>query len=433
MVKIFSVIEGSPADRAGIKKDDFLISVNGNNVRDVLDYRFYINEEKIMLKIHRGPELFDVCVEKDEYEDPGLEFETYLMDEKLSCRNKCIFCFIDQLPKGMRDTLYFKDDDSRMSFLSGNYITLTNMSDDDISRIIKLRTSPINISVHTTDPALRCKMMNNRFAGDSLRYIKRLADAEINMNCQIVLCKGINDGKALEKTMESLASYYPYIESVSVVPAGLTKYRNGLYPLEPYSKDECKAIIKQVEKFAKKCEKKYGSKIFFCGDELYIKSNTPLPEEDYYEGYPQIENGVGMTRSLLFEFESELEYLDEYDLEKSRHYSIATGVLAYDFIKGINDTIKKQAKNSESTVYLIENNFFGKEITVAGLLTGIDLYEQLKDKDLGDILFLPSVTLRYEQDMFLDSMTVKELSDKLNVEIRFIDNNGADLISALLY
>ncbi len=434
VVTITNVIPGSYCDKAGIKSGDILISVDGNDINDILDYRFYITEKKISLKIHQGPELFDILIsKKDEYDDIGLEFETYLMDKKRSCRNKCVFCFIDQLPCGLRESLYFKDDDSRLSFLMGNYITLTNLSENDIERIIKMKTSPINISVHTTNPELRNSMMNNKNAGKAYSIMKRFADAGIIMNCQIVLCKGLNDKAELDRSMRDLAQLYPKVASVSVVPAGLTKFRDNLYPLEPFSPDEGAKVIAQVEAFADECLEKYGSRIFFCGDEMYLKSGIPLHDEEYFEGCPQIENGVGLVPSMKASFDFEFEYVTEYDIEKPRNISVATGYAAYDFISYMVEKLKGVSPSLDCKLYKIKNNFFGENITVAGLMTGADLYEQLKDKPLGDILFLPSVTLRHEGDMFLDSMTVDELSEKLGVELRFIDNDGAEFISSVLY
>ena len=293
MVTIQSVEPKSLAMRAGILPGDILISVNGNNISDVLDYRFYLVNKSLSLLIHRGPDLLTFEIRKKEYDDIGLEFETYLMDKKHSCRNKCIFCFIDQLPRGMRDTLYFKDDDSRLSFLMGNYITLTNMKDEDVDRIIKMHMSPINISVQTTNPELRCKMLHNRFAGDSLRHLHRLAEAGISINAQIVLCKGVNDGAELERSLTDLANLGDSIQSVAIVPAGLTKYRDGLYPLAPFTKEEAAEAIEVINRHGERSLENRGERLFFAADEFYLKAELPLPSPDYYEGYPQLDNGVG--------------------------------------------------------------------------------------------------------------------------------------------
>ena len=434
MVTITGVEKASPAAKHGILPGDILISINGHDINDVLDYRFRLTEKKITLLIHRGPDLKEITIKKDEYSDIGLEFETYLMDKKHSCRNKCVFCFIDQLPKGMRDTLYFKDDDSRLSFLMGNYITLTNLSEEDVDRIIEMKTSPINVSVHTTNPELRVKMMKNKNAGKVLSYLRRFADAGISLNCQIVLCKGINDGKELERSMTDLAALYPSLVGVSIVPAGITNYREGLCHLEPFTAEEAGEVIDTIDKFGEKCLKKFGTRLFFSSDELYIEAGRELPGEDYYEGYPQIENGVGMIRSMDGEFTDELDFLDEYDLEKPRKVSVATGAAAYDFIKSLADRLCEQVPTLECHVYKIINDFFGHNITVAGLLTGKDLANQLNGKDLGDRLLIPRVTLRSEGDVFLDDTTPEWLTEQLGgVEIVPVESTGNDFVSKVLF
>lgn len=434
MVTITGVEKASPAAKHGILPGDILISINGHDINDVLDYRFRLTEKKITLLIHRGPDLKEITIKKDEYSDIGLEFETYLMDKKHSCRNKCVFCFIDQLPKGMRDTLYFKDDDSRLSFLMGNYITLTNLSEEDVDRIIEMKTSPINVSVHTTNPELRVKMMKNKNAGKVLSYLRRFADAGISLNCQIVLCKGINDRKELERSMTDLAALYPSLIGVSIVPAGITNYRDGLCHLEPFTAEEAGEVIDTIDKFGEKCLKKFGTRLFFSSDELYIEAGRELPGEDYYEGYPQIENGVGMIRSMDGEFTDELDFLDEYDLEKPRKVSVATGAAAYDFIKSLADRLCEQVPTLECNVYRITNDFFGHNITVAGLLTGKDLANQLKGKDLGDRLLIPRVTLRSEGDVFLDDTTPEWLAEQLGgVEIVPVESTGNDFVSKVLF
>lgn len=434
MVTITGVEKASPAAKHGILPGDILISINGHDINDVLDYRFRLTEKKITLLIHRGPDLKEITIKKDEYSDIGLEFETYLMDKKHSCRNKCVFCFIDQLPKGMRDTLYFKDDDSRLSFLMGNYITLTNLSEEDVDRIIEMKTSPINVSVHTTNPELRVKMMKNKNAGKVLSYLRRFADAGISLNCQIVLCKGINDGKELERSMTDLAALYPSLVGVSIVPAGITNYREGLCHLEPFTAEEAGEVIDTIDKFGEKCLKKFGTRLFFSSDELYIEAGRELPGEDYYEGYPQIENGVGMIRSMNGEFTDELDFLDEYDLEKPRKVSVATGAAAYDFIKSLADRLCEQVPTLECHVYKIINDFFGHNITVAGLLTGKDLANQLNGKDLGDRLLIPRVTLRSEGDVFLDDTTPEWLAEQLGgIEVVPVESTGNDFVSKVLF
>ncbi len=432
MVLINDVYPGSAADEAGVKRGDYLIRINGKDINDVLDYRYYITEPRVKLLLHRGPELINVAIKKPRYDDIGLIFDTFLMDEKRSCKNKCIFCFIDQLPKGMRKPLYFKDDDSRLSFLMGNYITLTNMDEHDISRIIEMKMSPINISVHTTNPDLRCKMLNNRFAGSCLDTMKRFAEAGIEMHCQIVLCRGVNDGAELMRSLRDLSELFPAVNSVSVVPAGLTKYRENLYPLSPFTPEECKNVIAQVEGFAEECKRKFGKRIFFCADEMYIKSRSKFPRAEYYEGYSQIENGVGMVRSFIDEFTSALHDLNDLDPHRVRSCSIATGVAAYGIISLMIEELKERCYNFGCEVYEIKNNFFGENITVAGLITGRDLYEQLRGKKLGKVLFLPSVMLRHDKDRFLDDMTPFELENKLGVRIEFIDNDGYEFLEKIM-
>ncbi|MBQ8911605.1 MAG: DUF512 domain-containing protein, partial [Clostridia bacterium] len=329
MAKIVSVVAGSPAEKAGVKAGDWLLEINGHPIADVLDYRFYVTEKKVVLKLHRGADILDVTVTKDEYDDPGLEFESYLMDEKRSCRNKCVFCFIDQLPKGMRDTLYFKDDDSRLSFLQGNYVTLTNMTDEDLDRIIAMHITPVNVSVHTTNPTLREQMMKNRFAGRILEQMRRLAEGGVQMNCQLVICRGLNDGEELARSMRDLEGLYPHVDSVSVVPAGLTCHRDGLYPLEPFDAESSAGLIDQVNAFGEYCLKKHGVRLFYAADESYVKAGRPLPPEEYYDGYPQIENGVGMMTSMEAELDGELPFIGEdYDIGKKGELSVATGAAA---------------------------------------------------------------------------------------------------------
>ncbi len=432
MVTVYDVVPGAPASRAGILPGDVLHTVNGHEIRDVLDYRFYLTESRVELELSRDGVFFQVMIHKETYADIGLEFETYLMDKKHSCRNRCIFCFIDQLPEGMRDTLYFKDDDSRLSFLLGNYITLTNLTDEDVDRIIKMRMSPVNVSVHTTDPALRVKMMRNKNAGEVLKYLKRMADGGITLNCQIVLCRGINDGEALERSMRELSELYPAVESVSIVPAGLTKYRDKLYPLSPYSPEECAEVIRQVTEFGDECLERFGSRLFFCGDELYIKAGLPLPSGEFYEGYAQLENGVGMIASMKEEFDLAASTAEpDTGVFSELEVSVATGRAAYGFICELARKAESKRPGLRVRVYAIRNDWFGEDITVAGLLTGTDICAQLKGEPLGERLYLPRVMLRAEGDLFLDGMTPEELSDKLGVPITFIDNDGGAFFDAL--
>ena len=430
MVRIESVLPGSRAARAGILPGDFLESINGEEIRDVLDYRFYLADRKVDLLLRRDGTPYSVTIKKGTYDDVGLDFETPLMDEKQACRNKCIFCFIDQLPKGMRKSLYFKDDDSRLSFLHGNYITLTNMTDRDIDRIIKMRFSPINVSVHTTNPELRVKMMKNKRAGEVLSYLPRLADAGIELHCQIVLCRGINDGAELDRTMRDLADLAPAVDSVSVVPAGLTDHRDGLYPLTPFTPDECAAVIAQVDAFAADCIDKHGSRLFFCADEFYIAAKLPIPDEDYYEGYPQLENGVGMIRSAQNDFLVSLDAEPEIEDHPPRRVTIATGVAAEGLMRDLARIAMGKYPWLTVSVRAIVNNFFGKTVTVSGLLTGQDMYAQLKDENLGDALLIPSSSLRAGEDVFLDDMTLSDFSARLAVPV--IPTDSDNLLSEML-
>ena len=434
MVRIAEAIKGGRGACAGIQSGDVLISINGREINDVLDYRFFLAESTVVLKLSRGEEIFEVTIRKKQYDDIGLDFETPLMDKKHSCENKCVFCFIDQLPKGMRKTLYFKDDDSRLSFLHGNYITLTNLHDSDIDRIIEMHISPVNVSVHTTNPELRVKMMHNKRAGEVLPYMKRLADAGISLCGQIVLCKGLNDGEELDRSMRDLSELFPAMQSVSIVPAGLTRFREKLYPLEGFGKEESAAVIAQVDRFAKEFEKKSGSRMFFCSDEFYLKAELPLPEESYYEGYPQIENGVGMITSLVTEFKSELDYLDEYleNYKAPRHISVATGVAAYDTIKAMAAELEARVEDLRVDVYKIVNYFFGETITVSGLLTAKDISEQLCGKDLGELLIFPSNALRADGDLFLDDVSPDELSRRLGVAVSPSRESGEGFICDIL-
>ena len=434
MVKITSVNKNSRAYRAGILAEDILLTINGREISDVLDYRFFLTDKKVTLCLMRGEEKYEVVINKQEYDDIGLEFETPLMDKKQSCHNKCIFCFIDQLPKGMRETLYFKDDDSRLSFLHGNYITLTNLQKKDIDRIIEMHISPINVSVHTTNPELRIKMMHNKRAGEVLEYMTMLSDAGISLCGQIVLCRGINDGQELVRSMTDLSALFPQMQSVSIVPAGLTKFREKLYPLTEYTSEEAAEVIDTVDAFAEQMKQKYGQRMFFCADELYLKAGRELPDEDYYEGYPQIENGVGMITSLESEFYSELDYLDEYleNYSGKRHISIATGVAAYNSIKKMAVELEARVEGLTIDVYKIINYFFGESITVAGLLTGKDMSEQLMGKNLGDELIFPSNALRAGEDIFLDDMTPDMLSEILSVKVSPSAESGEDFIRQAL-
>ena len=434
MVTITDVLPRSRAEKAGICVGDILISINGHEIRDVLDYRFYLAEKKIELLCHRGPALLSFLIHKEEYDDIGLDFETPLMDKKHSCENKCVFCFIDQLPRGMRPSLYFKDDDSRLSFLHGNYVTLTNLRDRDIERIIEMHISPVNVSVHTTNPELRVRMMKNKRAGEVLSYLPRLADAGISLCCQIVLCRGINDGEELERSMRDLEALYPAMESTAIVPAGLTRFRDGLYELEPFTPEECATVIRQITAFGDRCLEKYGTRLFYPSDEFYLKAGLPLPNDEFYESYSQIENGVGMLTDMQTDFAMEMEDLSEFHavFRAPRRVSVVTGFAAYEHISGLCRQLSDTFEGLEITVYPIRNDFFGPQITVAGLLTGSDIQKQLIGKDLGDALLIPAVCLRAEGDVLLDDVSPDDLGKALGVPVVPTKTQAYDFIRTVL-
>ena len=436
MVKITHVYEHSRAFKRGIAAGDILTHINDNEINDVLDYRFYLAEREVTLRLLRDGEECRVTIKKGEYDDIGLDFETPLMDKKHSCKNGCVFCFIDQNPEGLRESLYFKDDDSRLSFIHGNYITLTNMTDKDVARIVKMRFSPINISVHTTNPELRVKMMKNKRSGEVLRYLDDFKNAGLNMCGQIVLCKGLNDGAELERSLRDLSEYYPEMTSVAVVPAGLTKFREKLYPLTDFTAEEASDVIDLINRFGEENLKKHGSRIVFAADEFYLKSGRPIPDAEYYEEYPQIENGVGMLRSFMDEFGMRLEDLEEIneELEKRiepRVVSVATGAASYDMILGMSEKIMQNCPKMKIKVYKIVNNFYGESITVAGLLTGKDIYEQLKCESLGEELLVPSSALRQGDNDFLCGMKLLELEEKLGVKVTPAPEDGYEFLSLL--
>ena len=428
---IKSIEPGSIAEELGIEKGDVLLSINDQEIEDVFDYHFYVNDEQLVLTIEKPDgEEWELEIEKDYEEDLGIEFEQGLMDEYRSCRNKCIFCFIDQMPKGMRDTLYFKDDDSRLSFLQGNYVTLTNMSDHDIDRIIRYHLEPINISFHTTNPELRCQMLHNRFAGEALRKVDRLYEAGIEMNGQIVLCRGINDGEELERSIRDLAGYLPYLQSVSVVPVGLTRYRDGLYPLEPFTPEDARKVLEVVRRWQDELYEKWGTHFIHAGDEWYLLAGEDMPPQERYDGYLQLENGVGMMRLLEDEFREAFEKLPGDEMP--REVSVATGKLAYPLICSMAEKLKSRYPGTVIHTYQIENRFFGERITVAGLVTGQDLKEQLSGKRLGKALLLPCNMFRSQEEVFLDDMTLDELKDALQSEIDIVKSSGQDFIDAVL-
>lgn len=428
-VDIKSIVYGSPVFGKDVKAGDKLISVNGHEIADVLDYMYYSAEINTELLIERDGVQHTVRIKKSEYDDLGLEFETFLMDSKQSCCNKCIFCFIDQLPKGLRETLYFKDDDARLSFLQGNYVTMTNLSQKDIDRIIQMRIS-INVSVHTTNPELRCKMMNNRFAGEKLDYLRQFAEAGIPMNCQIVLCPGINDGAELERTLTDLGKLMPNIQSIAVVPVGVTKFRDGLYPLELFDKEGAGRALDLIEGFQKRFLEEYGTRLVFPADEFYITAERPLPSGEEYEDYSQYENGVGMLRSLIDEFDSALKMAEDGDI-KPCSTSIATGVLSYKYICKLIEKAEKKWHNISCKVYKIRNDFFGETITVTGLITGQDLIAQLKGKPLGDTLLISSNMIKKDSDLFLDNTSISDVEKALDIKIRLVNNDGFELFDAV--
>lgn len=422
---------GSIAEEMGIEPGDRLISIDGQEIEDVFDYQFYEESEELVLLIEKPDgEQWELEIEKEADEPLGIEFGQGLMDEYRSCRNKCIFCFIDQMPPGMRDTLYFKDDDSRLSFLQGNYITLTNMSSHDVERIVRYRLEPINISFQTTNPELRCRMLHNRFAGDALKKVDILYRGGIEMNGQIVLCKGVNDGEELERSIRDLTRYLPLLKSVSVVPVGLTRFREGLYPLEPFTKEEAREVLSVIHRWQEKIYKQYGLHFIHAGDEWYLLAEEDIPEEERYDGYLQLENGVGMLRLLFNEFEEGMSRLGGGP--GSGAISAATGKLAYPYIRRMADRVEEQFTGRKIHVYCIRNDFFGERITVSGLVTGQDIIAQLKGKELGSRLLLPCNMLKADEDVFLDDITVKEVSDALQVPVDIVKSSGQDLIDAML-
>ena len=429
--RIFSVDPGSPGARAGFRPGDTLLSINGHTILDVLDYRYHSEAEKLRVEIERQGKRRTLRLRKEESEPLGLNFETYLMDRPRACVNKCVFCFIDQLPRGMRDTLYFKDDDARLSFLQGNYITLTNLSSRELERIMDLRISPINVSVQATDPDARCRLLGNPRAGNVMEIMRRFADAHIHMDCQIVVVPDYNDGAVLDRTMEDLASLYPAVTSVSIVPVGLTRYREGLAPLRPIDAAMAESILDQADRMGEACLQKYGTRIFCCGDELYCKAGRPVPDWDWYEGFPQFENGVGMLRSLEDEF---LEALAELEAkpESVPAFTVATGMAAAPLLSKLLQIFRDSCYAVQGQVVPIENRFFGGMVNVAGLLTGQDLLAQLRDRDLGSRVLISASMLRHGGDMFLDDMTLEALSGALGTPVIPVLNDGAALLRAFL-
>ncbi len=432
-VRITSVEPGSPARRARIHKGDTLISINGNAITDVLDYRFYMTDEHLeILLCDQEKKLRTVVVEKDEYDDLGLEFETYLMDRQMGCKNACIFCFVDQTPPGMRKSLYFKDDDTRMSFLFGNYTTLTNLKEGDIQRIIKMHISPINISIQTMNPALRVQMMKNPFAGESLKFVRMLTEGGIKINTQIVLCPGYNDGEQLEYSLSELAKLGPNVQSIAVVPVGLTRYREKLTPLRGFFPQEAVEVVKTMERWGEYFCKEYGTRTAYASDEFYILAGKDFPPYEFYEDFAQLENGVGMMTLMQHDF---TQALKEAQLEQSpaaHRCTIATGQLAYPMMQNFAERVQQAFPQVQVQVKKIRNDFWGPTITVAGLITGQDLLAQLEGLDLGSELLIPANMLRHEQDRFLDDLTLEQVQETLGVPVLPVENDAFELLARML-
>ena len=433
MTAVRSVDPHGPARRAGVRAGETLTHINGHAIVDVLDYKFYSYDPRLELTL-QGPDGVSrtLRVRKGEGEDLGLEFGTYLMDRARSCANRCVFCFVDQMPPGMRQSLYFKDDDARLSFLLGNYITLTNLSSREVRRIIDLRISPINVSVHTTDRALRAKMLNNPRAGEGIDIMERFARRQITMNCQIVSCPGINDGPALDKTLADLSAMYPAVNSVSVVPVGVTRYREGLYPLRTYDSRTAAALLDQVERFAGRHFAEKGTRLVWCSDEFYLLAERDLPGEDYFEDFSQLENGVGMLTLLGGEFSRALELAEPEEMTKTIPFSIATGVSAAPFLTKLVEQAREKCGTIKGKVYPIVNRFFGETITVAGLVTGGDLVEQLRGRDLGARLLIPASMLRAGENVFLDDVSTGDVERELGVPVTAVPQDGYALLDAIL-
>lgn len=430
-VIISRVEKHSLAERAGIKDGETLVSINGCEIEDILDYRYYETDRRLEIVLRSGGEERTVEIRKGEYAPIGLEFETYLMDKQRSCKNKCVFCFVDQLPKGMRDTLYFKDDDERLSFLFGNYITLTNLTDREVERIIQMHISPVNVSVHTTNPELRVQMMKNPAAARIMELLKRLADGGVKLNCQLVLCPDINDGAELERSLDDLTALAPAVQSIALVPVGLTKHREGLPQLRMFTPEEAGRIVDTAEKYGAECWKKYGSMLVWAADEFYLNAGRELLTDEHYENYPQLDNGVGMITLLRMEFAAALRLAEGDELPHAA--TVATGVSAAPVLEKLLEDAKEKWPNARWNVVPIVNRFFGENITVAGLVTGTDLVEQLGGREIsGGRLLIPQVMLRHEQDMFLDSMTLAEAAERLGVQIKTVPNDGYELLDALL-
>lgn len=430
-VRIKSVQKGSAADALGLTAGAMLYSADGNEINDMLDYQFYTSGESFELAVMKEGKLDYLKVEKGEYEPLGCDFETYLIDEKHSCSNHCMFCFIDQLPKGLRDTLYFKDDDERLSFLFGNYVTLTNLNDHEFERIKKMHISPINISVHTTNPELRVRMLANKRAGEVLKYLDEFAEAGIQMNCQLVLCRGINDGDELRRTLDKLTSMYPAVQSIAAVPSGLTDYRKGLYKLEVYDEQSSREVLDILEEYGDRCKEQYGSRVVYPGDEWYLCANRPIPQGSFYEDFLQLENGVGMWRMFRDEFLAELEF-NRSRLPIPRRMDVVTGTLVAPLIQEMMDELMKRHRSIKIEVHPIKNNFFGGNVSVAGLVTATDIIAQCKGNLKSKHLGIPDVMLRDEKDLFLDSKSIQDVEQALGVKVHLLPSSGGEVAKRLL-
>ncbi len=438
-VLVFGIKKNSIADEIGLKKGDYILSINAQKIIDILDYKFISDDDYVELEIlHEDGEVEIYEIEKDPSEDLGIEFEHELIDRPKNCHNKCIFCFMEQLPKNVRDTLIFKDDDYRLSFFTGNYITMTNMKDCDVDRIIRYRLSPINISIHATDEKVRCMMLNNRFAGKVLGYLDKLASAGIAINAQIVLCKGINDGKILEKTIMDLSKYIPSLKSICIVPVGLSKNREGLYPLKRLDEEDCKNTVLLISKFQELFKKKYGRIIVYLADEFYIKAKMKFPNYSDYLDFGQLEDGVGMVPLFDHDFNKELNYIKEkirsgeVDVDISKSITLITGKITDDYIKKKAAKIMRIFKNLKINVISIENEYFGHDITVTGLVVGSDIIKQTKGIKLGDYVVIPEVMLKEDEDIFLDDTTLKQVSDSIGTNIVVSSGTGKGFIDAIL-
>ena len=430
---VSNIIKDSIGEEVGIVPGDKIVSINGREVIDIIDYFFLISDEYLEVEVEKeNGEIWVYEIDKDYDEELGIEFGNPILDCAMSCRNKCIFCFIDQMPEGMRKSLYFKDDDSRLSFLQGNFVTLTNLNDHDIERIIEYNISPINVSIHTTNPELRVKMLNNKFAGNIMDRLKKLADNRIQMNGQIVLCPGYNDGDELIRTVNQLFELGDGISSLAIVPIGITKFRNGLADIKPVDLNVARKTIEDVSALQKEFLSKKGTRFVFLSDEFYLKGGLSFPEYDDYEGFIQIENGVGLIKKLEREI---YEFLEDFDDEifSKKIVSIVTGTLAYEFIKNMGVVIENKFSSIKVNVYPIKNNFFGDTITVAGLVTGGDILDQLKNKKLGDKLLIPKVMLKADEDVFLDDITVSSLEKELDIDIEYVENNGCEFVRKILF